>query len=274
VNQYHVHPALSAFVILLAIVACVLPGQAVQPAPATNPINIETAVAGTAQAAAQLTEQANPIPATATVGPTDTPTATPKISSSGTSLLTLADGSMQFIDHLAGVQIVFPSGLLVFRVGEPEYYAAWEKQEMQDPEHIDIFAAVLNLDPKNFRVMALDVRPEHMPNGMMTGISVIFLPGQMTSLEEWEKQRRDRHNPCAGYKFMSSGFPQTTNGTQVLVVEMSCGAEGGGTIYERAVYFSLPSGTLHVDLETDFAYKDAALIEFDQVVNSVTALNP
>ena len=126
-NRSHSRHAVSTFVFLLTIVACALPGQTIQPAPANNPNAISTAVAGTALAAEQQTQQASPVLATATVAPTDTLTPMPKISSAGTSLLSLADGSTQFTDHVAGMQMVFPAGWLLVRLGEAEYYEVLEK---------------------------------------------------------------------------------------------------------------------------------------------------
>lgn len=268
-NRNHLGQILIGFILLLAIPACGLPGRTAQPASVINAKRTAVALTSTAGALANL-NTATPSPV-----PTETIVPTPKISSSGTSLINLTDGSTQFIDHVAGVQMVFPSGLLVFRVGEPEYYAAWEKQEMQNPEFGKVFATIQNLDPKNLRVVAFDMRPEHMPNGLITGTNIIFLPEDKSSLEEWEKTKRSRHKPCVNYKFISSSYSQTTNGTRVLVVDESCSAAAGkGTIYERAIYLSLPSGTLHVDFETDSAYKDAALLQLDQVVNSIIPITP
>ena len=271
------HLTLIIFVLLIAIVACVLPGQAVQPAqlaPTMDPLTIESAVAGTAQAAAQQTQQANPIPATATIAPTATLTSTPKISTTGTSLLTLADGSTQFTDHVAGVQMTFPSGWLVFRVGEPEYYAAWEKLQTQNPKLSNFFNTLQNMDPMVVRVNTIDTRPERMSDGIITGGSVIFQQGSMESLEEREQLRRDRQKSCGDHKFISAGYPKTNNGTQVLVTEESCGASGEHAIYYRDIFFRLPSGMMHLDFETSFDYKDVALPEFDQAMNSITLLAP
>jgi hypothetical protein len=240
-----------------------------------DPFAIESAVAGTAQAAAQQTQQANPIPPTETAAPSATATSTPKLSNAGTSLLTLADGSTQFIDHVAGVQIVFPALWLVFRVGEPEYYAAWEKPETQNPTFLDIFAATQSQDPNVFRVDALDTRPGYAPDGIATTIGVVFQAGDLHSLEEWQKIAKNEHLPCQGYRFLDSNLVQTSNGIRVLVVEKSCMAsKQDATLYFRYVFFSLPTGTLHIDFETHFDHKDALLPEFDQVANNVTLLNP
>jgi hypothetical protein len=268
-KRNHLVRILGGFVVLLAILACALPGQTAQPASVLNVRRTVVALTSTAGALANL-NTATPSPM-----PTETIVPTPKISSYGTSLINLPDGSMQFVDHVAGVQTIFPLGWLVFRVGEQEYYAAWEKQEMQNPEFGDIFATMQNADPKILRAVALDLRPGHMPNGILTGASIIFLPDDKTSLEEWEKTRKARHSPCVNYKFLSASYPQTANDTRVLVVEERCSAEAGkGNIYERAVYFSLPSGTLHIDLETNLDQKDATLLEFNQMVDSLTSITP
>lgn len=266
---------LGVLLLLLAALACVLPGQAVQPMPTLVPGGVETAIFSTAHAAETQTAQVVAVTTTAFPAPSESPTPIPRISSSGTSLVNLADGSTQLLDYTAGIQMVFPSGLLVFRVGEPEYYAAWEKNEMQNPELRDVFSALSNLDPKNLRVVALDLRPDRMPNGIMTALNLIYLPGDTTSLKEWEQVRKSRGRPCVGYKFIASNLVQTANGTQVLIVEERCSAESNkGTIYERAVYFTLPTGTMHLDLETNLDYKDSALAEFDQVVNSISPFTP
>lgn len=273
-NQSNFHNTLGGFVILLAIVACVLPSQPTPLAPETNPNLIETAVVGTAQAAAQQTEQASLVTSTPISIPTETLVATPKISSAGTSLLTLADGSTQFSDHVAGVQMVFPPGWLVVRLGEEEYYAAWEKKEIHSPEFLNVYSRIQDQDPKLFRVHALDTRPGYTLNGIITNISVVFQAGDTQPLEEWEKAFRDQPLPYKGFKFISSSYPQTNNGIRVLVTEASWLNTDGGTNYYRYVFFSLPSGTVHLDFETSFDYKDVMLPELDHVVNSVKLLGP
>ena len=253
--------------LLIVMVSAGACGQAAPAVPTIDTSARATSLAGTAVAAFGT---ATPIPS-----PTETPVPTPRISSAGTSLLSLADGSTQFTDHAAGFQMLFSSIWLVFRVGEPEYYAAWEKPEMQAPEFQNMFTSLQSLDPKNLRVIALDVRPDHRPNGTITGISVVSLPGQMTSLEEWERTRKNRKNPCVGFKFIASSYQQTINGIRILVTEESCSGETGkGTVYDRDVYFGLSTGTIHLNMETNFDTRDVPLLEFEQMVNGLTLLNP
>lgn len=275
-NPNNLRHTASAFIILMAIVACMLPGQAAQPMPVANPINIETAVAGTAQAAAQLTQQANPVTATSTVEPTDTPTSTPKVSTSGTSLIISEDQSALFIDHKAGIQLVIPAGWMAVRVGEDEYLKAFSSDVvLQNPDILDRLTTMRDIDTNKFRLDAIDLQAGHMLDGVLTVISVVFEQGDVRSLQEWEKAEKNRYNPYAGYKFISAKYPQTNNGTQVLVIEKRYSANNGkSTLYYRGVFFVLPSGTYVLDFYTNFAYKDDRLLEFDEVVNSLTPLHP
>ncbi|HEX5944614.1 MAG TPA: hypothetical protein VFY66_20185 [Anaerolineales bacterium] len=273
-HQTGLHRTLGGFAVLLAIIACALPTQTIQHTPGTAPSVAETATVSTLESEAQPTEQATQIAVTATAVATETIPPTPKISSAGTSLLSLADGSTQFTDHTAGIQILFSPIWLVFRVGEPEYYQAWEKHGAQNLAAIDALSAMQNLDPKVLRVVALDLRPEHMPDEMLTALSVIYLAGDLQDLKEREKVRRNQHSPCAGYQFISSNYPQTNNGIQTLVMDESCKATDERTILYRDIYFHVPSGMIHINFETNFDYRDTPLLEFEQVLNNITLLNP
>ncbi len=275
-NRNHLHHPLAMFLILAAIVACVLPGQASAPAPGTDPLTIESAVAGTAQAAEQQTRQANPVPATATITPTDAPTRTPKISLTGTSLLVREDQSTVFIDYRAGFQIIIPAGWLATRVNEEEYFSAFALDVvLTNPPINDRLAKIQSNNTDYFRLDAIDIRPGHVVNGMISDITVILQPESASrTLEEWAKHERQRPSPFEGHKFLSSEFKQTANGIRILVTEESWNFDQEGKVYARRVFFSMPTGTVTIDFQTYLDFKDVVLPDFEQVVNSVTLLNP
>lgn len=268
--------AISTFVMLLAIVACVLPGQALQPpAPAKESNVISTAVAATALAAEQQTQQASPVPSTSTVAPTDTMTPMPKISSAGTSLLNMADGSTQFTDHVAGMQMVFPTGWLLVRVGESEYYAAWEKQESTNRHFRDIFTDMQDLDPKAFRVHALDIRPEHMANDDIPLVVVVFVEGDTKTLDEIEKIEIENHLPLRDYKLLSSKSFETSQRIQALSTEIQWqSAEENRLGYRRRVIFKVPGGSMGLDLLIFLDEKDHLTPEFEQLINNIVLFTP
>jgi hypothetical protein len=271
-TQINLHHTIGVVVILLAILGCVLPAQTIQPTAGIDPNAIETSIVGTLEVSAQQTEQATLITPTVSLVPTQFPT--PKISSLGTSLTYRSDGSTQFTDHTAGMRMVFPTGWLVIRMGEEEYYAAWEKKEIQNPKFLSVYSTIQDQDPKVFRVHALDTRPEYARNGIVTDISVVFQAEETQPLEEWERVFRNQPLPYKEFKFLSSSYPQTNNGMRVLVMEASWLSTDNGTNYGKYVFFSLPSGTVHLDFETSFDHRDVLLPELDQVLNSIEILNP
>jgi hypothetical protein len=273
-NRNHLHQTISIVILLLAMIACARPAQTIQPTAMLDPNAIETSIVGTLEAAANQTEQAGLVATVPAIVPTETLTQVPEISSSGTSLVYPADGSTQFTDYVAGIQMVFPPGWLVVRVGEEEYYATWERKETQSPEFLNMYSMMQDQDPNVFRGHAFDVRPGYMFNGNITDISVVFQADDTQPLKEWEKEFRSQPLPFEGFKIISSSYPQTSNGIPVLVMEASWLNTDGSTNYYRYVFFSVPSGTVHLDFGTSLDYKDVVLPDLDQVVNSIKLINP
>jgi len=264
---------ISGLAVLLAILACVLPGQTIQPAPETSSNTIETVIAGTAQAAAEQTEQAGLIAATATPIPAEPPTPTVQVSVSGTSLIVRDDQSTLFIDHKAGIQLLIPAGWMSYRLNEDEYFKAFDSDiVLQNPDIMERLTVVRDSDPVYFRLDAIDIRPGHIPDGIISNINVVFQPGDVRSLEDWERAERDRYHPTADFKFISASYPQLANGTRILIIEQSWAAVGGKKYY-RGVFFSLSTGTVVLDFYTNNNFKDTVLPEFDQVINSLTLIN-
>jgi hypothetical protein len=275
-NRNNLQIMFTSFVILLAMIACVLPSQTVQPTPGIDPNAIETSIVGTLEASARQTEQASFLTPTAPLVPTETLTLTPKISDSGTSLVIREDQSTLFTDYKAGFQLTIPAGWMAVRLDGEEYLQAFDSDiVLQTPEIWERLTVIRDANVDVFRLDAIDVRPGHMPNGILSTINVVFESGNTQGLETWEQAERDRHHPYADFKFISSSYPQLANGTQVLVIEQRFSAAANkGTIYYRGVFFLLPSGTIVLDFHTNLDFKDSMLLEFDQVVNSLTPLNP
>jgi hypothetical protein len=268
---------LAALLLLIATLACVLPGQAIQPGPITNPDGVQTAIAGTAQAAQTQTQQAL-ITSTPTSSPTATCTPTPRVSNVGTYLENLEDGSTRFTDSVAGVQMVFPAQWLAVRVGEQEFYDAWGKPEMQHPRFLDVFRSIQNLDPKIFRLTAFDIRPDRLLYNDITRVSVVFEQGNTKTLKELKKDEINNHPPYKGYKVLSSQTFTTAQGLEALNIEIraksSNGASVTGWAYRRRVMFSVPGGSMALDLIIVMDKKDLTMPDFDQVLNSIVLITP
>ena len=269
-NKYQL--GLIGFILLFIVAACARTTQ-----PITNPSSVETALASTARAFAKQTEAANPFTATPSLAPTITFTPTPKISLYETSLVVREDQSVLFIDHKAGIQLTIPAGWMPIRVNEDEYYKAFALEVvLENPAINEHLTAIQDVNLEYHRLDAIDIRPEHIPNGIISNFNVIFESGDVRSLEKWEQAERNRRPPLVNYKFLRSSYPIIdNNGMRVLVIEKSWDASGKkGTIYYRGVFFSLPTGTLVLDFYTNNDFKDTVLPDFELVINSLSMLNP
>lgn len=273
--QSHSRDIISVFVILLAMVACALPGQTLSPASTPDPNGISTAVAGTAQASAKQTQQTGVVTSTPLSMPAGTSISQAVISSYGTSLIKLDDGSTQFRDHRAGVQVTFPPNWLPMRPGEPEYYEAWEKEGIKNQWVLEEIASIQNLDLDVFRVNTYDMHPEHLFYDTLPKINVVFRQGDTRSLQQVETDEKGmtQNSILAGHKFLSSDFQQLPAGLQILVFQAQWNAQSYVTHY-TGTFFKVPTGLVFIDFYIPSDHKEALDVEWDQIIKSVTLFTP
>jgi len=246
----------------------VFPGHKIPTVPTIDPSILATQAASAAQVAAEQTKQAS-IP---TLIP---PTPTPKVSPiTGTSLVALGNQGTLFIDPKAGIQITIPPGWLAVRPNEDEYYKAFGlKEVLSSPEINDRLAKLQSTNTDYFRLDAIDTRPNHVVNGIISVMSVNFQPADFRTLEKWAESERSKKSPFKEYRFLAATFQKTADGTRVLVVDENWRGSPTGIIFHREIFFSLASGTLIIDLQTNRDFKDTVLPEFEQVINSLILIN-
>jgi hypothetical protein len=285
-------PISSITLLMLAIFACVIPGQAVPPISTLGPGGVETAIASTAQAAAQQTEQAHPsqteptellaqpsLPPEETLPATELPTQfspSPEvISSYETSLVKLADGSTQFRDYRAGVQIIFPSGWLLMRQGEPEFYEAWEKLGSQSKWFLEEIGSIQSLDLNLFRVSAYDTHVEHTYRDTFPKINVVFLKGDTRTLNEVDANEKMliERSVQAGHKHLSSDY-QVLAGLDVLLFQSQWDSVSFPTTHYKGTFFRVPSGLMVIDFYIASEQQQTMDIEWTQIVESITLFTP
>jgi hypothetical protein len=204
----------------------------------------------------------------------DTLVAPEVISSYGTSLVKLADGSIQFKDYRAGVQILFPPNWLPVRPGEPEYYRALEKEGAKNQWIVDDLAAFQDLDLNVFRVNAYDMHPEHLLNEGPPRVHVIFQQNDSRTLREIEadEKRMIKKSVYAGHKFLASDFQTTAGGLEILIFEDQSGSVN--PIYNRGTFFKVPAGLVVIDIYVPVEQKEILLPEYDQILGSITLFTP
>lgn len=144
------HPGTGLLAVLLAMLACVLPGQrAAPPASGIDPNTVASAVAGTAQAAAHQTAAV----------------AQPATSPTGTTIETAEDGTTQYTDYDGNFAVTYPAGWLAVRPDSEEFHAALEKQGgvntmLKDQMIADLAGYEANYD----RLYAYILRPDIQKN--------------------------------------------------------------------------------------------------------------
>lgn len=266
------HPLYS--ILIAALLLLTVSGCRRTPAPIVNPPAVETSLASTARALAQQTEKANPHTATPSPTATETPTPTPQVSVNGTMLKMNDDGSALFTDYKAGIQLTIPAGWLPLRVSEEEYYQAFTSDAAASNTAIgERLTQIQDANLDNFRLDAIDIREGHTVNGVLSDIDVYFYPGDLRNLEQLAEAEGKKKSAFKNYLFLNRGYPKLADGRRVLIIDRTWTQDQTKKIFQRSVYFSLPTGVLVLNLYSNKDFKDTVLPDFEQVVNSVTPLN-
>jgi hypothetical protein len=267
-------PKLLYSILMASILLSTMNGCRRTPPPVVNPPGVETSLASTARALAKQTEAANPFTATPSPTATQTPTPTQKVSVNGTTLLMNEDGSALFKDQKAGIQLVIPAGWLPLRVNEEEYYQAFTSEvASSNPSIGERLTQIQDADLNNFRLDAIDIREGHTVNGVLSDMYVNFYPGDARSLEQVAEAEGKKKSAFKNYLFLNRGYPKLADGTRVLIIDRTWTQDQTKKVFQRSVYFSLPTGVLVLNLYSNKDFKDTVLPDFEQVVNSVTLLS-
>ncbi len=256
----------SAFVILLAIVACVLPGQAAQPQsslpPTANPFAIATAVAGTAQAAAAQTAQANPIPATEAPVLTETlPSAAP---STGKLKEEQSDGTTLFTDYDASYQITFPQGWTVIIPEKDDISQALNSIPEQEQNISKLIESAKNADTKNMiRVFGFNLKAQQGVYTPNINISYDTNPLLKTAPLKDVLNATVAYYPSMGIQVISSEVKQTSSGMEIgeIQTEWTMNVTGNQQVnlHQKQIFFKSGEGV--------------AIITFSTVKNATVDLN-
>jgi len=256
---------------LFVLVSCKSSSQSPSSGVANTPNPTERSMVETAQVLLRQTEQI--VNASPTPIPTKTHTPTPQISITETSLIFREDQTAEFIDHRAGIKLTIPTGWLPVRPNEDEFYKAFTLDVVQENQEIvDRLAHIQSSDTNFVRLDVIDIRDGHIQDGILTVINVIFEEDDTRTLEKWVEAERKKKQPFENFKFISSSYPETANGTRILVIEESWASGKSNTIYYRGVFFSLPTGTIVLDFYTSDKFKETVLPDFEEVVNSLVEL--
>jgi hypothetical protein len=165
------------------------------------------------------------------------------------------------------------------RVGEPEYYKAWEKEGAQNPVLLDAITSTQNLDLNTFRITAFDMNSEHVLYDNIPKINVVFLQNDTRILRQVEYDERTKKSILSNYKFLPSEFRTMSSGLEVLIIQHQWKATSSTTHesftgYYKGFIFKVPTGIVAIDLFIPIDLKESLGQELEQIVESITMLGP
>lgn len=274
----------TATVLGITALACALPGLQPASSPPTPDTRLERMVAETVAAALEMTQQAVP---SATEAPSSTPvpTATNTFvaavpTPSAESVLDKnTDGTSSFIDLNGKYQLTIPMQWLALRSNAPEYDIALMVPETANPAIQRQLSIIKNQDPNVFRLFMLDTAEEHIDSGFVTNINLV-----------WDRQMEVSLADDVDIKGIAATLPTSLKDTEVTGTEIKTtksevayGAitaltpaftqEGLKiTIYQKLVFFDIPTGTLTITLSTTEKWRETVEPSFNELIESFIVL--
>jgi len=268
-------------ILLLTIIACVVPGISQSDVPPTFDLNmVPTMVVLTANAiASQTAAVAPPMPfetLTPTLAPTESATATPKVSFAGTSLFLRDDQTTLFTDYRVGIKLIVPAGWLAVRINEDEYYDAWVLPELSTPAYQRALASIQDRDPNEARLYILDIQEGHLQGGLVTNVNLFLYNKEEMALED-----------NADVSSIADSFAEAMPGLEVLTAELSATPNGipigistskmpattvedvDVIVFYKQIFLKSKMGLLTITLSTTQELKDTVLPAFDAMIETM-----
>ncbi len=269
-NRNLLLPFLSASVLLLATLACALPGQ---PTPVADSLIIETAIAGTAQAASEQTAVALLSTATPTtpVGPT------------GTLIEQLPDGTTRYTDYDARFEVTYPAGWLAVRPNAEEFNAALTGQAtVNSMLHDQMTADQAEYEANRDKLYAYILHPEIQPNVMFGFSKLTWDPADSAMLDNANMGELVRglesQSSIAGFRVDIAQIHDETN-TRVVEVAGRWTLDAGtpdAVPFYSIFYFFKPTQSSTVRITISFVqdYQDEFAPDVRSIMDSIKIIEP
>jgi len=259
--------------------------QGLSPSSSAGPLDansLSTIVAGTANAAAIQTAQANP--STSTPLPTLTKTATPtpivtpsqQVSTEGTSLVKQSDGSYVFTDYQGGYSIMVPSVWLAMRINEQEFMNAQISPANSDPQIQRSLSLIQKEDPKEYRLVAIDTSTSDLQTGFVSNMIVRWIRSDMATIEQDIADAKKALPKTSSSKITYADMGTTSTHLPLGVIETSTTETTTSkqiiTFYQKMILFKLKSGTLTLIMSTATQLKDKFVPSYDLMTDQIKML--
>jgi hypothetical protein len=262
-NRNHLRYILSTFVILIAIVACALPGQrTIQPTAAIDPNAIETAIVGTLQAATMAAQAA----VTKTPG-----------GLTGTTIEQLQDGTTKYSDYDGGFEVTFPTGWLAVRPNSEEFNASLAKEAAANSMlHDQMAADQTDYDAQFDRLYSYILRPDIKKKALFGFSNLKWDSDDPAPLDSagMGKLVRDLESAAGGIPGFRADTVQLHEDGEVKMAEigghwmMSDGQGGVVPFYTTIIFFKPTNGST---VRMNFTYLEDYHVQISADILSITA---
>lgn len=269
----------AASLLVLAAMACAIPGQgtASAPAPTVDPAQLDAIIAETVAAVLQQTALAPTAtqPATATIEPAAelSVTTTPLPQSSITNQ---ADGTSFYVDEKAGFNVTIPAGWLPVRIDQLEYYDAFSLPQAADPTIQSALMDINDLDPKVYRLFIFDLQDGHLQSGFVNNVNIVWDQGSSISLkteDDIKATAESLPSVVPGLVVKSASVSKTLSDILIGVIlsEVPTKNKDGAdlVLVQKQVLLNVKDGLLVFTFTTEQGIKDATLPFFDTLVESI-----
>ena len=263
---------LGGIIIILAITACVIPGQAVPSAPAIDPHAVETSIAGTVQAAQAQT--ALPQVVTTDESPTGM---------TGTAIEQMQDGTTRYTDYDAGFEITFPAGWLAVRPNSDEFNVSLTKEgAVNSMLHDQMTADQAGYDPEVDRLYGYILRPDIQKNVIFGFSKLAWDPEDTVAIDNDSMGRLVRDLETSGaIPGFRANVVQLREDLNVKMIEISGNwmmSDGqGGTIpfYSTIVLFKpSPDSGVRITFSYLQDYHAQLSVDVQSVMGSIRLIEP
>jgi hypothetical protein len=264
-NIYH---AVSVLVLLFAILACAIPGQQAQPD--ASSMMIETAIAGTAQAASAQTAVV-PISTETPTGPT------------GTTIEQLPDGTTRYTDYDAHFEVTYPAGWLAVRPNSEEFNAALVNQGAGNSMLHDQMAADLSGYEANAdRLYAYILHPEIQANVLFGFSKLKWDPADTAMLDNANMGELVRgletQSFIPGFRVETAQIHDDTD-TRVIEIAGRWTLDAGtpdAVPFYSIFYFFKPTQSSTVRITISFVqdYQDELAADVKSIMESIRIIEP
>jgi hypothetical protein len=190
------------------------------------------------------------------------------------------DGTTRFTDYDNHFEIVFPSGWTAISLNADDINALLELVSKNNPDLEDTILALKSMDPKIYRIFAIDFRRDHIANGYTANISVIAqsnsLINDMSLQNVVDTTAQALPQFSKSVKVLSSKVTTTAANIPIGVIEANNSFVGNGQskirVYQQVVLLKMPEVLVSITLTVPPSKKAILIPEFKAVIDSLKLL--